>query len=358
MEQEIVYLLLQGRLPMRAVDTVLLPPHLKPLLQAIEFAMQQGDPFPLKPVHVWKIAQAQFHAQPPARDFLKALDNLQTTTGVLESVCHNLVLRKASSLITDQLSTGQVDLESIKKLLNVVADRTEHTFKICDIVEAQEEYLSKTNIFAIDEVIGGLNAEFCVVAARPKAGKSNFFFNLIHRNAEKRITYVTVADYGKSDVVKNLKDIDRAIVQRTNLTIVDFNGFSATVNDVESAIADTKPDIAIVDRSEKLTPLRRRKDQRMEFADIGDALRRIAKKYICPVWTDAQLSATHEKEAGRPDVSYGRMAEDKTQRAAILDLYFGLHRGKTCTWMTIQGRRKGLPQEIEIQTDTDGRYLC
>lgn len=291
------------------------------------------------------------------RDFLKGIDGLQTTTGVLESVCHNLVLRKAASLITDQLATGQVDLESIKKLLNVTVDRTEHTFKVCDIIEVKEAYLCQTGILPIDVAIGGLNAEFCVVAARPKSGKSNFFFNLIHRNPECRITYITVADYGKSDVVKNLKDIDPAIIRRTNLTIVDFNGFSATVSDVEAAIADTKPEMVVVDRSEKLMPLRRRKDQRMEFADIGDALRRMAKKYGCPVWTDAQLSATLEKGGGRPDVSYGRMAEDKTQRAAVLDLYFGLHRGRSCTWMTIQGRRKGLPQEIEIQTDPDGRYL-
>lgn len=359
MEHEIIRLLLAGKLPMEAVEPNLFPSHLGAVLKAVSFAIQRGDSFPLKPGQVWKIAQVRFNAGTEVHEFLKDVDSLETTPAVLESVCHNLLLRKLSALTTEQLATGEVDFDRLRKLLNVTDSKTEYIFNVHKPKQEVRDFILKTGIPALDRVIGGLNNELAIVAARPKHGKSNFFFNVIANNPNSRIVYITIADYGYDEVCANLEDIDPAICERDNLKIVDYTPFAATVNDVESAVADVRPAMVIVDRSEKLTPLRRRKEQRLEFADITDALRRIAKKYLCPILTDAQLSdgGNEALRQGRPATGYNRMAEDRTQRAAILDLFFGLYRGKTSVWITVQGRRKGLPQEVEIPTDTEGRYL-
>ena len=78
------------------------------------------------------------------------------------------------------------------------------------------------------------------------------------------------------------------------------------------------------------------------------------------MFTDSQINDSEQaynQKTGRQAITYSRMAEDHTQRAAVLDLFFGLQRGKGISWLNVQGRRKGLPKEIEIHTDEMGRYI-
>lgn len=360
MEKDIIALLALGKLPVMAVDSTILPHLVVPVYRAIEYLFGRGEHAPLKYSIIWKIAQAKYNATEEVREFLKAMESHELEPTVLDCVCQSLILKKISTLTLEQLATGQSDFDSLRKLLSVTTTVSSFISDITPPQKTSRTYKVKTGIPELDEVIGGVNDELVIVGARPKNGKSNFFFNMVHRNSEKKVMYLSCADYDKEEAIENLNDIDPAICRRNNVVLVDFTSFAATVMDVEGAVSSIRPDIAIVDRSEKLMPLRRRKEQRLEFADICDSLRRIAKRYGCPVFTDSQLNDAEQErnqKAGRQAITYSRMAEDHTQRAAVLDLFFGLQRGKGTSWVNVQGRRKGLPKEIEIHTDEMGRYI-
>lgn len=233
---------------------------------------------------------------------------------------------------------------------------------------AAEVYKVHTGIEAIDRLITGLGSELVIVSARPKSGKSTFLINLVCRQAiDTKVLYMTVADYGYDEICSIIQQINPATLGHNNLFIVDFTRFAATVSDVEAAIKEVQPDLCIVDRAEKLSPIGgkkgARREERSEVGEIFDVLRTFAKKYDCPVVVDAQYSGTGEEFARK----YGRMtsefmSEDRTKRQAVMDLWIGLRRQPEGDGWKVQlfleGRRQGsrLPASVEIHTNSVGRY--
>lgn len=356
--EEIFYLVLNGKLPVAAVDQTLLPPWSAAIFRAVEYLGSRGHlpPYPLKDVQ--KLAIHRFRASKEAVEFLKEFKSYTPIQATLESIQQQLLLQRVVQRATEQLATGGYDLLEISRLLDASSPVEECIKPVKPVRVEEKTYLLKTGISTLDDVIGGVNAELVIVSARPKAGKSNFFWNVIQRNPDVKTVYITVADYDYTDLCELLTILDPAITERKNLWIADLTMFSATVLDVENVIQSLRPECVIVDRAEKLTPLRKRKEARQELGEIFDTLRRFAKKYSVPVFVDSQLSASgteyeQKKEITSPDY----MAEDRTNRYAILDLFIGLRRKSHGVVLTLYGRRKGLPRTVEIPTDLVGRYL-
>lgn len=356
MEKDILYLLCQGKLPIAAVELALLPGYVSPAIKSIQWCFERGEQPPLSPKHVWKIAQVRYSAKEETELLLKSVAEMKPDKPLLESVCNSLVLKSALQKISKQLADGEYNIEEIRKLIDV--NGVDARVRPVSLPEGKKEYPIKSGITRLDKAVGGFSNELIIVAARPKQGKSNFFANVIAKSPGTRILYITVADYDYNDFMWVLAQLNTAICQRDNLFVSDLTGFSASIVDVEAAIRDSKPQLVIVDRAEKLTPLRKRKDIRLEVGEIFDTLRRIAKKYEITVFTDSQISAEGEYHTlhNQKRVSYSSMAEDRTNRAAVMDLFIGLHREGRATFLTVVGRRPGLPVLIEQPTDAIGRY--
>lgn len=359
MEIETTYLTLKGKLPLDAVDTTLFPPHVAVVYKAAAYCNERGESFPLSPKYVWQVAQQRYLAKDDTEKFLRAVQEYQPHGPLLDSIRDALILRKLVQQTTEQLAKGEYNLDKLRQMLTVTSEHEQFVSRIAAPKQEKERYLVRTGISPLDAIIGGFKAELAVVAARPKHGKSTFFFNIICNTPAVPTVYVTIADYGKDDVQELLYTMDPTVVERDNLRIADFTSFSATLADVEGVIAEYRPALVIVDRAEKLLPPRQRKESWLEKGAIAEALRRLAKRYTCPVLTDSQINAEGEHTAMRTKrrVDYTMMAGDHTERAAVMDLFFGLFRSERSVFVNIQGRRRGLPQLIELQTDESGRYI-
>lgn len=356
------HLIKEGRLSPDVVDPVLLPTWLVSALEAMKLQIQRGASFPLKLRDTWTIASTQFDGKEECELFLKSLVKHEVSPEVSQTVAEGLVLRRLQTKVSEQLTSGKYDTEYLRKLLDIKGDKQKYSFKVQDITATEhdnDKRIIPTNIGPLDACIGGMKAELLYLCARPKQGKSNFFFNLINRQVEHRkVVYVTIADYDRFDVWELLKNVNPDIVKSSNLTIVDFTSFGATIADVNDVFETEKPELMIIDRSEELQPPRKADTKRFELKETALALRRMAKRYHCPVWTDGQLSESGEVAIHRGRrLNYSHLAEDKTGRAAVLDLFMGLQRDRDSVKLSIVGRRPGLPARVEIATDPAGRFL-
>jgi hypothetical protein len=195
---------------------------------------------------------------------------------------------------------------------------------------------------------------------------SHFLLNVTARQpATVRTLYITVADYGQHAINYILNTIDPRTYQTKSksLFIADMTGFDATVLDVETCLKKYRPRLCIVDRAEKLKPLRTADTTRMGVGETFDVLRQYARKYQCAMITDAQYSSY-----GADLVRQGRgmssefMSEDRTQRQGVMDGWIGLERlhgqeGLPANgWrLWLEGRRPGkLPDTVIVPTTQYG----
>lgn len=364
MEKELLYLVIQGKLPLEAVDSTQLSPNAVIAYNTIKFILSRGDVAPLDLQKIIAVARQKYKPNKEALEFFKLLNVDKPYGPLLETVRDWSVVQRLATLATEQLVSGEYNIDALGKLLTVGgAGAVEQFIQPIKKPKAgiDKTFKLQTGISAIDRVIGGLNDELVIVSGRPKAGKSNFFVNLLANNPKVNSLYITVTDYDYDDLCNVMARNDSSLCTRKNLIIADFTGFSATVADVEQAIARVNPQLVICDRAEELTPLRRTREPRWEIKQTFVQLRRLAKKYGCTLFTDAQQSAEGEKDAAKDRglASPSNMAEDKTQRLAALDLFIGLYRKAQIreTIFNIHGRRPGLPQNVVVKTDSVGRYL-
>lgn len=355
-------LLSTGRLPLSAIDPTQLPNALTAVYRAFEYVLSKPHTFPLVVSDVQRVAVSRFHAKSDAVELFTQLSAYAPSAATVESVQQSILLRKIVAEASDQIATGKYNLPAIGTFASHVT-----SFGVSSLVkqisapavESKDSARYITGIDVVDNVIGGVRDELVVVSARPKNGKSNFFVNLVCLSPRKRFLYVTVADYGYNDLCQVLYDCVPAVVKRSNIHIADFTSFGATVVDVETAIRETSPDIIIVDRAEKLVPLVKAREPRWELAKIFETLRQYAKRYHVPMFVDAQQSDSGSEWTRRTDqVSPDSMAEDKTGRFAMLDLFIGLQRKAHAVKLHIVGRRKSLPADVEVRTNEMGRYMA
>ena len=342
----------------------MLPNSLTPVYRAFEFTLSKPHIFPLEVSEVAAIASSRFHAKDVAKDLLKDLAKYKPSDAKIESVQQSILLRRIADRVSDQLASGKYNLTEIGNYANHVSSfGASALVRNVAPVEQVKKEVSKINyitgIDAIDTVLGGIQDELIVVSARPKNGKSNFFINLIQRAPKKKFLYVVICDYGFASLCQAMYDCDPHILDRGEMVkIADFNSFTATAVDVDSAVTEYKPDVVIVDRAEEMPSLVKNKDERQDLKIIFKAMRQLAKKHHIPVFVDAQQSEAGEqfmKQYGW--VSPDHMAGDRTGRLATLDLFLGLQRKQGHTKIHMFGRRKTLPANIEVKTNPMGRYL-
>lgn len=359
---DLFYLLSIGRLPLSAVDPAQLPNMLTPVYRAFEYVLSKPHVLPLNVREVEKVARTRFHAKADAVELFGQLHHYRPAASTIESVQQSLLLRKIQETVSAQLATGKYNLTEISQYTSAVV-----SFGAASLVRpvaaptslsevGQVKYL--TGIGPLDAVLHGVHDELVIVCARPKNGKSNFLVNLVCLSPKKSFLYVTVADYGYAELCQVMYECDPAVTKRKNVHIADFTMFGATVVDVESVIREVVPDVVIVDRAEELAPITKAREQRWEVKAIFKTLRQLAKKYKVPLFVDAQQSeagAQHMKQTG--EVSPDFMAEDKTGRLATLDLFIGLQRRAGKVKLSVHGRRKSLPAQVEVRTSPVGRFL-
>lgn len=355
------FLVSQGRMSPETIDAQMLPSWLQTALKVMRYQLDRGAATPLNLKDTWTIAKTQYDAGEEVKIFLQTLDKHECSDEVQQVIAESSVLRRLITKASEQLQQGSYNLEYLRRLLEIKGNSEKYCYTLKEIAEAekkQPDRMIPTRIPQLDRVIGGLKPELVLLCARPKQGKSTFFFNLIVRNPDRRIVYVSITDYDRFDVLNEISAIDNKAVSRENLWIYDYTGYAAAMNDIETAFRERQPEILIVDRSEEMAKKDAKEEERAKLKGIAISLRRLAKKYQCPVLTDGQLAESAEKAmAGGRMLTFSHMAEDKTGRAAMLDLFAGLHRHREGVDLCVNGRRKGLPQRITIPTDPVGRYL-
>jgi hypothetical protein len=362
LEKELLHLAINGELPIEGVDSLAFTPAGLPLYNTVAYMLKRGDKPPLNYEHIKKICQTKYDPKKDTFDLLEEVASYVPEPTVLETIHQHSILRRLMDESSNQLATGVYDLSVFQKYLDmggsgVVDDYIKTVAPPEHGVDAT--YMMQTNIPQLDALVKGLNDELVIVAARPKHGKSNFFVNLVNRNPDKRVLYITVADYGYADVCNISARLNPDLARRDNYIIADFNSFGATVVDIESAIKKVMPDLLIVDRAEELEPIKRSRETRWDLKAIFKRLRQLAKLYKIPVFTDSQVSAQNIKETADKKfmVTPADLAEDRTQRQAYMDLFIGLWRRMGEIQLDVFGRRPGLPENIFIRTDPEGRYL-
>ncbi len=362
MDLPIFYLLMQGQLAPSSLDEVAISPQLLPVYNTIKYMLARGEPTPLALQTLRDIAKTKYKINKTVKDFLDQLGAYVPSASLLEATHNGLVVKRVSQLAMEQLSSGEFNLDALAAPLatgGTVVDK--YIQKPSAPVEGVDStYKYKTNIPQLDKIIRGLNDELVVVSARFKHGKSNFFLNLVHRNPDMRILYITVMDYSHDDLCNALCRLDPHIVTRSNLFIADFNSISARVSDIDAAIRTTKPQMVIVDRAEEMVVSGKFTEVRHSIKAIFKQLRGLAKRHNCVLFTDRQLSESGEANAqkgGQFLVSPSDMAEDRTGTGAVLDLFFGLYRKDRVSYVSVFGRRPRLPAQCIIKTDPEGRYL-
>lgn len=343
---------------------------LQPLLQALVFLKEKGREPPYLASDVSTIAAKKYNAND---NLLRMIDEASTTKTngiVLSAVKERMIVEKLLEDLTQQLATGTFSPSLIQRYLDRAGtDATPYVKGVEKPVgPTMVEFITRSGIRALDTIIGGFGAELWIVSARIKTGKSHFLLNIAARQpASIPVLYVTVADYGWHELNWILNTIDPTTykAKKDSIKIADMTSFSASVHDVESAIKQYHPRMCIVDRAEKLSPIRYHADsKRQEVGEIYEFLRQAAKKHNCTMIADAQYSSEGAQYLRSSKVMTSEfMSEDKTQRQAVMDGWVGLQRlavdedgGKVNGWRAfLEGRRPGkLPDVVDIYTNELG----
>ncbi len=360
-----LHLLLRGDLP-PAVFKDKRFIKIAPIVNAVEFIRGKGEEPPYQIDRVASIAEKKFNLTSQQQKLLDGFKQSKADKVVLEVVQQRLSMERLAEEATTQLASGTYNPLVIEQILdsskstNVpyiqpVYKPTNHTLV---------EIITRSGIRPIDKLIGGFGAELIIVSARVKTGKTRFLLNVAARQPPTvKMLYITVADYGARELNHILHVIDPKthVVKAKSLFIADMTSFTATLVDVESAIKKYEPTLCIIDRAEKLAPIRMLDKKRQEVGEIFEVLRQFAKRYECTVITDAQYSSEGaERQRQKQGMTSEFMAEDRTNRQAVMDLWFGLERlpfesGKYGWKVYIEGRRdEVLPACVEVVTDHRG----
>ena len=351
--------------------------RLHPVVSAIVYLKEKGKEPPFNPVDVYKIAEKKFNANATTLGILEQVSELNVDSVVLDVVKEKLLMEKLFEDLSRQMSEGKFNPTQIEGYLDTAKQgATPYVYSLEKPTgPGMIEFITRSGIRALDNIIGGFGSELWIVSARVKTGKSHFLLNIAARQPQNiKVLYVTVADYGYHELNWILNTIDPKIhsIKQKSVRIADLTSFSASLFEVEKAIKAHEPKLCIVDRAEKLRPSRNYGDQwRMGVGEIYETLRQYAKKYNCSMLVDAQYSSEGANYLrSNKGMSSEFMSEDKTQRQAVMDGWVGLQRimtdedgHKANGWrLYLEGRRPGkLPDVVEVYTNplgviTEGRY--
>jgi len=231
------------------------------------------------------------------------------------------------------------------------------------------------------ELQGGLGrAELAIVAGTPKRGKTSLMvnFGITEMRGGRPVLHLSLADLSKSEVVIRYacallgkKEEDVLANPKWALRVrewqdrnanwlipVDLNFRRTSTEEIEDIIRrvrDEYPEIrlVIVDRAESMASPTKDGGLRHSLAKVYEDLRRVAAATNTSVVTDSQGS---EQAYTRKKVTMDLARESKVDKAAVLDLWFGIGRDpddRAGRFITIQGRRRIEKEVLKFSFDKD-----
>ena len=283
-----------------------------------------------------------------------SLPNEKIAQNIIRSLFKRSVAQNVARLATDIYNGSDADFTEIRKQLDVtfeeVNDYDYITGNITDLIDQLKDNTKwKFNLEPLRDKVNGVGeGNLVIIFARPEAGKTAFWVNLVSGvngfasqgakvcaliNEEPAIrtqmrlinahTGMTFDEIRADSKEANMKWAE----VRQNIKILDTVDWS--LDDVDEFVQKENPDILVVDQLDKVNVKGSfaRTDEKLRAIYTG--AREIAKRNNCCVIAVSQASADGQ---GKFDLTFDMMEGSKTGKAAEADVIIGVgHRDKLDT---------------------------
>ena len=284
------------------------------------------------------------------------LPNEKIANNIIRSLFKRRIAQNIAQLASNIYNGQEADFSEIKKQLDTSFDDDDGdeyeyvTDNINNLIEKLKDNTKwKFNLAPLKEAVNGIGeGNLVIVFARPEAGKTAFWVNLVAGidgfaaqgakvcaliNEEPAIrtqmrlinahTGLTMDEIRADTQEANKKWAE----VRQNIHILDTVDWS--LDDVDDFVQKEKPDILIIDQLDKVgvTGNFARTDEKLRAIYTG--AREVAKRNDCCVIAISQASADGQ---GKFDLTFDMMEGSKTGKAAEADVIIGVgHRDKMDT---------------------------
>ena len=276
------------------------------------------------------------------------LPSEKIANNILRSLFKRRIAQNIAQLATNIYNGDDLDFSEIKKHLETSFDDDEGdeyeyvTNNIDNLIDKLKDNTKwKFNLAPLKEAVHGIGeGNLVIVFARPEAGKTAFWVNLVAGidgfaaqgakvcaliNEEPAIrTQMRLINAHTGLTMDEIRaDVDEANVKwaevRQNIRILDTVDWS--LDDVDDFVQKEKPDILIIDQLDKVgvTGNFARTDEKLRAIYTG--AREVAKRNDCCVIAISQASADGQ---GKFDLTFDMMEGSKTGKAAEADVIIGV----------------------------------
>ena len=283
-----------------------------------------------------------------------ALPNEKIAQNIIRSLFKRGIAQHVAQIATDIYNGSDIDFSEIKKHLDVTfEDVNEYEYVTGNIEnligQLKDNTKWKFNLEPLRDKVNGVgDGNLVIIFARPEAGKTAFWVNLVSgidgfasqgakvcalineepavRTQMRLINAYTGMTFDEIRV--NTKEANKKWAEvRQNIKILDTVDWS--LDDVDEFVQKENPDILIVDQLDKVNVKGSfaRTDEKLRAIYTG--AREIAKRNNCCVIAVSQASADGH---GKFDLTFDMMEGSKTGKAAEADVIIGVgHRDKLDT---------------------------
>jgi len=282
------------------------------------------------------------------------LPNEKIAQNIIRALFKRRIAEKVAVLANEIYNGSDTDFTEIKKQLDVTFDEVNEyqyvTGNIADLIDQLKDNTKwKFNLEPLrDKVHGVGEGNLVIIFARPEAGKTAFWVNLVSgvdgfasqgakvcalineepaiRTQMRLINAYTGMTF--DEIRADSQEANKKWAEvRQNIKILDTVDWS--LDDVDEFVQKENPDILIVDQLDKVNVKGSfaRTDEKLRAIYTG--AREIAKRNNCCVIAVSQASADGQ---GKFDLTFDMMEGSKTGKAAEADVIIGVgHRDKLDT---------------------------
>ena len=282
------------------------------------------------------------------------LPNEKIAQNIIRSLFKRGIAQHVAQIATDIYNGSDIDFSEIKKHLDVTfEDVNEYEYVTGNIEnligQLKDNTKWKFNLEPLRDKVNGVgDGNLVIIFARPEAGKTAFWVNLVSgvdgfasqgakvcalineepavRTQMRLINAHTGMTFDEIRV--NTKEANKKWAEvRQNIKILDTVDWS--LDSVDEFVQKEKPDILVVDQLDKVNVKGSfaRTDEKLRAIYTG--AREIAKRNNCCVIAVSQASADGH---GKFDLTFDMMEGSKTGKAAEADVIIGVgHRDKLDT---------------------------
>ena len=282
------------------------------------------------------------------------LPNEKIAQNIIRSLFKRGIAQHVAQIATDIYNGSDIDFSEIKKHLDVTfEDVNEYEYVTGNIEnligQLKDNTKWKFNLEPLRDKVNGVgDGNLVIIFARPEAGKTAFWVNLVSgidgfasqgakvcalineepavRTQMRLINAYTGMTFDEIRV--NTKEANKKWAEvRQNIKILDTVDWS--LDSVDEFVQKEKPDILVVDQLDKINVKGSfaRTDEKLRAIYTG--AREIAKRNNCCVIAVSQASADGH---GKFDLTFDMMEGSKTGKAAEADVIIGVgHRDKLDT---------------------------